>query len=135
MQRSAERTIHTVIAQPGFSEVEAIYDKVARRIMPFLVLLFAVAWLDRINIGFARLQMVEDLGFSDAAYGFGAGIFYLGYLLFEIPSNLLLERIGARKTFARISILWGFTSMATMLVKTAAWFYVLRFLLGTPAPL
>jgi sugar phosphate permease len=131
MSRSTERTIHTVIARPGFSEVEAIYDKIARRIMPFLVLLFVVAWLDRINVGFARLQMVEDLGFSDAAYGFGAGIFYLGYLLFEIPSNLLLERIGARKTFARISILWGITSMATMLVKTAAWFYVVRFLLGT----
>jgi MFS family permease len=131
MQRSTEHTIHTVIVRPGFSDVEAIYDKIARRIMPFLVLLFVVAWLDRINVGFARLQMVEDLGFSDAAYGFGAGIFYLGYLLFEIPSNLLLERIGARKTFARISILWGLTSMATMLVKTAGWFYVLRFLLGT----
>jgi MFS family permease len=131
MQRSTERTIHTVIARPGFSEVEAIYDKIARRIMPFLVLLFVVAWMDRINVGFARLQMVEDLRFSDAAYGFAAGIFYLGYLLFEIPSNLLLERIGARKTFARISILWGLTSMATMLVKTAGWFYVLRFLLGT----
>src|SRR4029453_38826 len=98
--------------------------------MPFLVLLFAVAWLDRINVGFARLQMVDDLGFSDAAYGFGAGIFYLGYLLFEIPSNLVLERIGARKTFARITILWGLTSMATLLVKTPGWFYFLRFLLG-----
>src|SRR5258705_4286655 len=113
------------------SETEAIYDRIALRIMPFLVLLFVVAWLDRINVGFARLQMVKDLGFSDAAYGFGAGIFYLGYLLFEIPSNLLLERIGARNTFARITILWGFTSMATMLVKTAVWFYFLRFLLGT----
>ena len=112
------------------SETEAIYDRIALRIMPFLVLLFVVAWLDRINVGFARLQMVKDLGFSDAAYGFGAGIFYLGYLLFEIPSNLLLERIGARNTFARITILWGFTSMATMLVKTAVWFYFLRFLLG-----
>ena len=110
--------------------MELLYDKIARRIMPFLVLLFVVAWLDRINVGFARLQMVEDLGFSDAAYGFGAGIFYLGYLLFEIPSNLVLERIGARKTFARITILWGLTSMTTLLVKTAGWFYFLRFLLG-----
>lgn len=123
---------YSVIVPPRSSDaVEAVYDKIARRIMPFLVLLFVVAWLDRINVGFARLQMVEDLHFSDAVYGFGAGIFYLGYLLFEIPSNLLLERIGARKTFARISILWGLTGMATMLVKTAAWFYVLRFLLGT----
>jgi hypothetical protein len=73
------------------SETEAIYDRIALKIMPFLVLLFVVAWLDRINVGFARLQMVKDLGFSDAVYEFGAGIFYLGYLLFEIPSNLLLE--------------------------------------------
>src|SRR3954469_23174047 len=112
------------------SETEAVYDRIAIRIMPFLVLLFVVAWLDRINVGFARLQMVKDLGFSDAAYGFGAGIFYLGYLLFEIPSNLLLERIGARNTFARITILWGLTSMTTLLVNTAGWFYFVRFLLG-----
>ena len=108
------------------SDVELLYDKIARRIMPFLVLLFVVAWLDRINVGFARLQMVEDLGFSDAAYGFGAGIFYLGYLLFEIPSNLVLERIGARKTFARIIS----PTLTTLPVKTAGWFYFLRFLLG-----
>jgi len=122
--------IETAILRADVSDVELIYDKIARRIMPFLVLLFVVAWLDRINVGFARLQMAADLGFSDAAYGFGAGIFYLGYLLFEIPSNLVLERIGARKTFARITILWGLTSMTTLLVKTAGWFYFLRFLLG-----
>jgi sugar phosphate permease len=122
--------IDTRNLRPEVSNVELLYDKIARRIMPFLVLLFVVAWLDRINVGFARLQMVDDLGFSDAAYGFGAGIFYLGYLLFEIPSNLVLERIGARKTFARITILWGLTSMTTLLVKTAGWFYFLRFLLG-----
>jgi sugar phosphate permease len=122
--------IETAIQRAELSDVELIYDKIARRIMPFLVLLFVIAWLDRINVGFARLQMVEDLGFSDAAYGFGAGIFYLGYLLFEIPSNLVLERIGARKTFARITVLWGLTSMATLLVKTPGWFYLLRFLLG-----
>jgi MFS family permease len=75
--------------------------------------------------------MVKDLGFSNAVYGFGAGIFYLGYMLFEIPSNLMLEKIGARKTFARIAILWGITSMAMMFVKTATSFYLLRFLLGS----
>src|SRR5215471_10143337 len=89
-----------------------------------------MAWLDRYNLGFAKLQMVKDLGFSEAVYGLGAGIIYFGYALFEIPSNLLLERIGARKTFARITILWGITSILTMLVKSATWFYVLRFLLG-----
>ena len=98
--------------------------------MPFLVTLFVVSWLDRVNVGFAKLQMVKDLGFSEAVYGFGAGIFYLGYLVFEIPSNLFLEKIGARKTLARIAFLWGFASMATMFVKTATWFYIVRFLLG-----
>src|SRR5216684_1305755 len=121
-------------AMPGSSasgDVEDVYAKIAKRIIPFLVLLFLMAWLDRYNLGFAKVQMVKDLGFSEAVYGFGAGIVYLGYMLFEIPSNLLLERIGARKTFARITILWGITSMAMMLVKTTTWFYILRFLLGS----
>jgi D-galactonate transporter len=112
-------------------DIDAVYAKIARRIIPFLAVLFLMAWLDRYNLGFAKLQMVKDLGFSETVYGFGAGIVYLGYMLFEIPSNLLLERIGARKTFARITILWGITSMAMMFVKTATGFYVLRFLLGS----
>jgi D-galactonate transporter len=120
-----------MIRPVAVGEVEVVYDKIARRIVPFLVLLFLTAWLDRYNLGFAKLQMVKDLGFSEAVYGFGAGIVYLGYMLFEIPSNLLLERIGARKTFARITILWGMTSMAMMLVKSATSFYVLRFFLGS----
>jgi D-galactonate transporter len=111
-------------------QLEAVYSKIARRTIPFLILLFVVAWLDRVNVGFAKLQMLADRGFSEAIYGFGAGIFYVGYLLFEIPSNLFLERIGARKTMARITILWGLTSIATMFVKTALSFYVLRFFLG-----
>src|SRR5215472_1381115 len=115
----------------GVGDVEAVYVKIAKRIIPFLALLFVMAWLDRYNLGFAKLQMVKDLGFSQAVYGFGAGIVYLGYMLFEIPSNLLLERFGARKTFARITILWGITSIATMFVKTATSFYILRFLLGS----
>src|ERR1700676_4206707 len=132
MKRSTQRA--TDYAMPGSSasgELDAVYFKIAKRIVPFTVLLFLMAWLDRYNLGFAKLQMVKDLGFSEAVYGFGAGIVYLGYMLFEIPSNLLLERIGARKTFARITILWGITSMAMMLVKTATWFYILRFLLGS----
>jgi hypothetical protein len=90
-----------------------------------------MAWLDRVNVGFAKLQMMTDLGASEVVCGFGAGIVYLRYALSEIPSNLLLERIGARKTFARITILWRITSMATMFVKSPTSFYVLRFLLGS----
>ena len=88
-------------------DVEAIYKKAAWHVLPFLVTLFVIAWLDRVNVGFAKLQMQQDLGFSDTAFGLGAGIFYIGYLLFEVPSNLLLERIGARKTLARIAILYS----------------------------
>src|SRR5215813_2457481 len=97
MTRAAESPTLSPIAG---ADVEAVYGKIAKRIIPFLALLFVMAWLDRYNLGFAKLQMVKDLGFSEAVYGFGAGIVYLGYALFEIPSNLLLERIGARKTFA-----------------------------------
>jgi len=128
-ERASEAAMNSRSA--GVGDVAAIYVKIAKRIIPFLALLFVMAWLDRYNLGFAKLQMVKDLGFSQAVYGFGAGIVYLGYMLFEIPSNLLLERFGARKTFARITILWGITSIATMFVKTATSFYILRFLLGS----
>jgi MFS family permease len=132
MKRSIQRAPECVTLSPSAAgDVETVYVKIARRIIPFLVLLFVMAWLDRLNVGFAKLQMVKDLRFSEAVYGFGAGIVYLGYMLFEIPSNLFLERIGARKTFARITVLWGITSIATMFVKTAMWFYILRFLLGS----
>src|ERR1700690_1411842 len=115
MQPPMGRSAQAVMPPLGDgADVEAVYGKIAKRIMPFLVLLFVVEWLDRINVGFAKLQMVKDLGFSEAVYGFGAGIFYLGYLLFEIPSNLFLEKIGARQTFARITILWGIASIAMM---------------------
>ena len=118
MKRSIQRAAESVTPSPSAAaDVEKVYVKIAKRIVPFLALLFLMAWLDRYNLGFAKLQMVKDLGFSEAVYGFGAGIVYLGYMLFEIPSNLLLERIGARKTFARITILWGITGMAMMLVE------------------
>jgi D-galactonate transporter len=110
--------------------VDVVYSKIAKRILPFLVLLFVTAWLDRVNVGFAKLQMLQDVGLSEAVYGFGAGIFYVGYLLFEVPSNLLLEKIGARKTIARITLLWGLTTIATAFVHSATSFYALRFLLG-----
>src|SRR5215472_16997642 len=122
--------MRSMLSPVAVGDIDAVYGKIARRIIPFMALLFLMAWLDRYNLGFAKLQMTKDLGFSEAVYGFGAGIVYLGYMLFEIPSNLVLQRIGARKTFARITILWGLTSMTTLLVKTAGWFYFLRILLG-----
>jgi len=88
------------------------------------------AYLDRVNVGFAKLQMQSALGLSDAAYGVGAGIFFIGYVLFELPSNLLLPRVGARKTFSRIMILWGITSACMLFVRNAPMFYGMRFLLG-----
>jgi ACS family tartrate transporter-like MFS transporter len=104
--------------------------KVAWRLLPFLLLLYVVAWIDRVNIGFAALQMNADLGFSSAVYGFGAGVFFIGYALFEVPSNLILARVGARLWIARIMITWGILSVAMMFVTGATSFYVLRFLLG-----
>jgi MFS family permease len=108
----------------------ALYRKVSLRIIPFLFVCYVVSFLDRINIGFAQLQMRQDLGFSDAMYGMGAAVFYVGYVLFEVPSNLLLERFGARKTFVRIMLLWGAASVAMAYVSSPTQFYTLRFLLG-----
>ena len=91
---------------------------------------YIAAFLDRVNVGFAKLQMQTDLNFSDAVYGAGAGIFFIGYFLFEVPSNIILEKTGARVWIARIMITWGIISGLMMFVKTAFWFYVLRFSLG-----
>jgi MFS family permease len=104
--------------------------KVGWRIIPLLLIAYMIAYLDRINIGYAQLQMKQTLPFGDAVYGIGAGIFFLGYFLFEVPSNLLLERIGARKTLLRIMVLWGLTAAAMMFVATPTQFYIARFLLG-----
>ncbi|WP_144109676.1 MFS transporter [Paraburkholderia sp. BCC1886] len=112
------------------SSTAATYGKITRRLMPILLLCYLVAYLDRINIGFAQNAMSQDLGFSAAVYGFGSGILFIGYLLFEVPSNYVLERIGARKTLARITFLWGIISMGMMFVRTPMQFYVMRFLLG-----
>ena len=106
------------------------HRKVTRRLIPFLFLCYILAYLDRVNVGFARLQMQADLSFSDTAYGIGAGIFFIGYFFFEVPSNLLMRRVGARLWIARIMIVWGLVSAASMFVNSAASFYVLRFLLG-----
>jgi D-galactonate transporter len=110
--------------------VTRLFSKVSWRILPFLMLCYVIAFLDRINIGYAQLQMKQTLTFSDATYGFGAGIFFIGYFLFEVPSNLLLERIGVRKTLLRIMFTWGIVSTAMAFVQTPMQFYIARFLLG-----
>ncbi|MCB4806160.1 MFS family permease [Methylobacterium brachiatum] len=107
-----------------------VYRKITWRIMPFIVVCYLCAYLDRVNVGFAKLQMMSDLGFSDAVYGFGAGIFFIGYFLFEVPSNLALHRLGARVWIARIMITWAIISALTLLVATPLQFYVARFFLG-----
>jgi MFS transporter, ACS family, tartrate transporter len=107
-----------------------VIPKVTRRLVPFLFLSYVVAYLDRVNIGFAARAMQADLGLSNQVYGVGAGLFFLGYFLFEVPSNLILERVGARRWIARIMIGWGFVSMAMMFVAGKPSFYALRILLG-----
>ena len=124
---------------------QATFSKVASRLIPFLFLCYIVAFLDRVNVGFAKLQMAGDLQFSDAVYGFGAGIFFIGYFIFEVPSNVILEKVGARIWIARIMITWGIISSAFMFAGQIHWgpiagalnctdaqfsFYFLRFWLG-----
>jgi sugar phosphate permease len=110
--------------------LNVLYRKLNWRLLPLLFICYVFAYLDRINVGFAKMQMQSDLGLSDAAYGAGAGIFFLGYVLFELPSNLMLPRVGARKTFSRILVLWGITSAGMLLVRDVPTFYAMRFLLG-----
>ncbi len=124
---------------------KSTYGKVAWRLIPFLFLCYIVAFLDRVNVGFAKLQMAGDLNFSDQIYGFGAGIFFIGYFIFEVPSNVILERVGAKVWIARIMITWGIISSAFMFTNDIHWgviattfnctdaeftFYFLRFMLG-----
>jgi D-galactonate transporter len=109
---------------------DSVYRKVTWRIIPFLMLCYIVAYLDRVNVGFAKLQMLSDLKFSDTVFGLGAGVFFLGYFLFEVPSNVILHKVGARVWIARIMITWALISGAFMFVTTPLTFYVMRFLLG-----
>ncbi|MDR5767416.1 MULTISPECIES: MFS transporter [unclassified Caballeronia] len=106
------------------------YAKVGRRLIPFLMLCYLGAYLDRVNVGFAKLQMLNDLRFSETIYGIGAGIFFLGYFLFEVPSNVILHKVGARNWLARIMLTWAVISASFVFVKSPTVFYVLRFLLG-----
>jgi len=109
---------------------DGLYKKVFWRIMPFLMLCYVIAYLDRVNVGFAKLQMSQDLGFSETVFGLGAGLFFIGYFLFEVPSNILMHKVGARIWIARIMITWGILSAVFMFVQNATQFYILRFLLG-----
>ncbi len=108
----------------------AVTAKVTRRLIPYLFSCYIVNYLDRFNISFAALEMKADLGFSDAVYGLGAGMFFAGYVIFEIPSNLILQRVGARFWISRIMLTWGALSCCMIFVRTPGSFYVLRFLLG-----
>jgi len=112
------------------SAEEAAYRKVSWRLLPFLLLCYVVAYLDRVNVGFAKLQMLSDLKFSETVYGLGAGIFFIGYFIFEVPSNIILHKVGARVWIARIMISWGVISGAMMFVTTPTFFYIMRFVLG-----
>jgi ACS family tartrate transporter-like MFS transporter len=115
----------------SFNESEArIISKLTWRIMPFLFLLYIIAYVDRINVGFAALQMQHQLGLSDAVYGLGAGMFFAGYLLFQVPSNWMLERIGARRWIAFLIFAWGIVSCSMLFISSERSFYTMRFLLG-----
>ncbi|MCC7010215.1 MAG: MFS transporter [Acidobacteria bacterium] len=109
---------------------DAVYRKVTWRLLPFLMVCYVVAYLDRVNVGFAKLEMLQDLQFSETIYGLGAGMFFIGYFLFEVPSNVVLHRVGARLWIGRIMISWGLVSAAFVFVETPLTFYALRFLLG-----
>jgi D-galactonate transporter len=123
-------TLDSAPKAPDTAHEDAVFRKVVLRIVPFLMLCYIVSYLDRVNVGFAKLQMSADLAFSEAAFGLGAGLFFIGYFLFEVPSNVLLQKVGAKVWIARIMITWGLVSGAFMFVNNEATFYILRFLLG-----
>ncbi len=110
--------------------LDAVFNKIHWRLLPILLASYVIAYIDRINIGYAQLQMKQTLPWDTAVYGIGAGAFFIGYVIFEVPSNMLLEKIGARKTLLRIMCCWGLIAAAMMFVTTPTQFYVLRFLLG-----
>ena len=109
---------------------QLVMARVTRRLIPFAFLCYVIAYIDRVNIGFAKEALQRDLGLSNTQFGFGAGLFFLGYCAFEIPSNLILERVGARRWIARIMIGWGLASMGTMFVTGETTFYAARIVLG-----
>lgn len=127
---SAFQSCPATVDLPTPARLALLYHKVLWRLLPFLLMAFMVNAIDRVNIAFAKLRMAQDIALSDAAYGIGAGAFYLGYILFEIPSNLYLQRIGARATLTRIVLLWGLVTLATAFVSTPGQLIAARLLLG-----
>jgi len=124
------QNVTTISAEAEQSAPEAVMSKVMRRIIPFVFICYVVSYIDRVNVGFAALTMNRDLGLTPAQFGVGAGLFFVGYFLFEIPSNLIMQRVGARFWIARIMITWGLISMATAFVVGPFSFAAARFLLG-----
>ncbi|WP_439854766.1 MFS transporter [Pseudomonas yamanorum] len=114
----------------GGLDLDKIYRKISWRLLPFLLLCYVLAYLDRVNISYAKIAMQQEFGITDAVYGLAAGIFFIGYVMFEVPSNLWLSKVGVRKTLSRIMFLWGATSTAMIFVHDTTSFYVLRFFLG-----
>src|SRR3984893_18379448 len=123
--------VHTNISEADISEVgQRARRRIAWRLLPFLFILYFIAYLDRVNVGFAGLEMSHNLGFTDRVFGLGAGIFFAGYFLFEIPGALIVERWSARKWIARILITWGLVTILVSMIHTPMQFYGARFLLG-----
>lgn len=129
MTQTAEQLLEAPSAH-SVEETAAVLRKAVWRLMPFIFLAYVINTIDRANVAFAKLRMAEDIALSDAAYGLGAGIFYLGYILFEVPSNLYLQRVGARATLTRIMLLWGLVTVATAFVTTPNQLILARFCLG-----
>lgn len=127
---ASELSLQQPASTTSTQEHDTTFRRVVWRIVPCVTLIWFLAWIDRVNVGFAKLTMMSDLQWSDAIYGAGAGIFFIGYFLFEVPSNMLLQKIGAKKTIMRITIGWGIVCVAMAWVQTPGQFYFLRFLMG-----
>jgi len=123
-------TVYSATQPSSVDQPSDVQARVLRRIVPFLLLCYVCSYLDRINVGFAKLQMARELRFSETAYGLGAGIFFISYFLFEVPSNMAMMRTGARFWIGRIMVTWGLISGATMFIQSETSYYTMRFLLG-----
>jgi MFS family permease len=129
MERTPKQYLPGLTA-PTTAGGDAVFRKVLWRLLPFLFLGYVINTIDRANVAFAKLRMTEDIALTDAAYGIGAGIFYLGYILFEVPSNMYMQRVGARATLTRIMVLWGLVTIATAFVSSPTQLIAARFFLG-----